>query len=97
MLTNSDLAATLIDEHQDCVNSYDDGNAKWKCGRHFLFNVLPTMCEWHVQDSVFRSMACPKHITTTYVTSKFSRYKEWTERQRVKIANMAETQLKDSN
>ena len=41
-------------------------------------------------------MVCPKYITTTYVISKFSRYKEWTEQQRNKIANIAETQLKDA-
>ena len=78
-LTNSDLAAMIIDKYQDHVNSHKNSNVKWKCGSHFLFTILPTTCEWCVQDSVFRSIACPKHITTTYVTSKFSCYKEWAE------------------
>ena len=86
----------LIDKHQNYVNSYINSKVKWECGDHFLFKLLPTMCEWCLQDSVFQSLSCPKHITTTYVISKFSRCKEWAERQRNKIANIAEIQLKDS-
>ena len=92
-LAGSNLATTIIDTHQKLVNSCNDSNVKWKCGSHFLFTVLPTMCEWFVQDSTFRSCMHPKHITTTCVTRKFLRYKEWTELQRKKIANIAETQL----
>ena len=49
-----------------------------------------------MQDSVFLSLAHPKHISATYVSSKFSRYKQWAKRQRNKIANVAEMQLKDA-
>ena len=69
---------------------------KWECGKHFLFVLLPTLCEWHIQDSVFRSHAYPTHITTIYVTIKFLQYKEWVNRQRNTIANLAENQLKDA-
>ena len=96
VLTNSNLANMLIDKYEDYASSCSNSNVKWKCGHHFLFTVLPTICEWYVQDSVFRSIAYPKHIATTCVTSKFSRCKVWAERQRLKIANMAETQLKDA-
>ena len=85
----------LITSYDNLVLSYNNNKIKWKCGSHFLFTLLPTLCEWYVQDSVFRSDAYPTHITSTHVISKFTRYKEWADRQRKKNAYLAENQLKD--
>ena len=75
----------LIALYDDLVHSHNHVQTKWKCGSHFLSTLLPTLCEWCVQDSACQSHRCPTQITNTRVTSKFTRYKEWSERQRKKI------------
>ena len=95
-LTGSNLSTMLITSYKNLVESYNNSEIKWKCGNHFLLTLLPTLCEWCVQDSVFRSGTHPTNVTTTHVIRKFSRHKEWAECQRKKIANLAENQLKDA-
>ena len=95
ILTGSNSVTMLITSYDNLSETYNDSEIRLKCGNHFLFIFLPTLCEWRVQDIVFRSHPCPTYITTTYVISKFPRHKEWAERQLKKITNLSENQLKD--
>ena len=76
-MANIDLATILISPHADLVSSYNNSPIKWKCSNPFLFTLLTTLCQWCVQDSIFRSPKHPMHITTTCIIRKFPRYKEW--------------------
>ena len=96
ILEGSDLSTMLIASYENLVESYNHSKIKWKCGNHFLFSLLSTLCEWCVQGIVFRSGACTRHVTTTDVISKFPQFKEWAGGQREKIASLVENQLKDA-
>ena len=53
------------------------------------------MYQGNSQDSMLRSPECPTHITTTFITSNFTRDKEWSYQEREK-SYLVGVQFKDA-
>ena len=52
-LTGLDLPSMLVFPHDYLAHSCNNRKLKCKCGIRFIFKLLPTLCAWRIQASVF--------------------------------------------